>query len=256
MSGKIQTLANNLKALQTADKSANFVYCEESYLSHIYPHFVLPNNAIRVCDRPNFSLLFNDTKLIYDTALKLYLKQNKNVSEHTKIVHAVTETVCQLLGGTNRSENKERYLNYAQAGGVCPMTRFYGKDVSECSERALAAHNLFKFFGMISYFVAGPITINNTVSAHHYNIIKLDNDYVIYDLAACPTSMKDGKLTKQPLVKTLSEKELQVLLLNDAQKTVDLNAEIKPTTFNTASGKTYHVTYGQAILNRTHIKSV
>lgn len=200
-------------------------------------------SKLQVATEPKLFLVANHSQAFYDFANQDLQNQQKLNAKEAE-VNAVTNTVLHFLGGTNRKNNVERTSLYYKNSLNCPITAFYGKDSSECSERALAAHALFQAFGMESYLVNGPLMINGMQTQHVYNIIKQNNHYHIYDLACCPTVLQGNQIVKQPLVKQLSEEEVLRIGFEKEQFTVDLNEILLPVTFQTAKGNTYCAQYG------------
>lgn len=211
--------------------------------SSFYGNFLQQNSKIQVSNSPNIFLNINHDHSFYGYATKEYNKLNKS-KQNNAIIDAVTNTVLHFLGETNHSTETARLMLYYKNNLNCPITEFYNKDISQCSERAVSAHNLFQFFGLSSYLVSGPVEINGTQTQHHYNIVKLNEHYHIYDLACCPTKNIAGKITKQPLVKTLSEQEALKIGFEKEQFDINLNELLEPITFKTASQKQYIVSYG------------
>lgn len=212
-----------------------------------YANLFTEENFVQVSDCPEFYLAIDD----FDIYKSLLYNISKNCSSDKlslkEIFLVVKETVYGYLGQTNRSDNPQRLCNYRLGrANTSSIKDFYGKDCSECSERAALAHNLFKFLGIESYYMTGNVSINGQKSLHNYNVIYHNGKGYIFDLACAPTKRENGELVRYPLIKKLTQEEMYSLASQRKNTQIKLDVEnvFEDLSFCTASGKEYIVNYG------------
>lgn len=243
VNSRITQLKNNC-----SDEFYSFNYNEN--LTKSFGEFATNENLIQISDYPEWFLKFDDEQLIYEE-LANCIKQNynENLSDFNLICKSIRDVVYSKIGQTNHAENLDRYCQFTtQKDNICPISNFYERDISDCSERALIAHNLFKFLGVESYFMAGKLCINNTFQSHNYNIIYHNDKGYVFDLACTPyKKTQNGNLQKNPIVKELNEKEQMILNFHrdKTQCELSLNNTMEPVSFTMPSGKFYTLQYGQ-----------
>jgi len=243
-------VADRIAELKNNCTSDFYCYNYNQNNTNSFGEFITTENLIQISDYPEWFLKFNDEQKIYEE-LANHIKQNFNekTSDFDLICKSIRDVVYSKIGQTNHAENLDRYCQFTtQKDNICPISNFYGRDISECSERALIAHNLFKFLGVESYFMAGKLNINNNVQMHNYNIIYIKDKAYIFDLACTPLTKKEnGELEKNPLIKELSKQEQAMILIQriNTQCNISLEDKLEPVSFTMPSGKFYTLGYGQ-----------
>lgn len=244
-------IADRIAELKNDCKGDFYAFNYNQSNTNSFGEFITSENLIQISDYPEWFLKFDDEKLIYEElANRIKQNYNENLSDFNLIYKSIRDVVYSKIGQTNHAENLDRYCQYTtQKDNICPISHFYERDISECSERALLAQNLFKFLGVESYFMAGKLNINDNIQMHNYNIIYIKDKAYIFDLACTPLTKKEnGELEKNPLVKELSEQEQAMISIQrvNTQCNISLENKLEPVSFTMPSGKFYTLGYGQS----------
>lgn len=237
---KLMEKLKNYRQLMNTDEP----YVKEDFHSktHTYPFFISNKTAIIIAERPRIKLMVNDYQEWYVQLWKNCEKRNIEDNPH-EVFDAVKETVGEIFGGFGYDERARQDILLGNFSRLS-IRNFAGKNTSACSERAALAHNFFKFLGYESYFVSSPVIINDNLEGHNFNIVRLGQDYYVYDLALGGSKEVNGEVVRTPVVKTLSQHELKALNLDpNKQQELVLENPIDEVTVTTAKGNSYTLNY-------------
>lgn len=242
-------IANRIKTLQQNCTNQFFSYNYDKSKTNSFGSFIVPQNLIQISDYPSWYISFDDQKNIYfQLAKNLKNNSTKNIADFDLICDCVRDTVYSMVGQTNRAENFDRCSKFTfEKDNVCPISNFFGRDISECSERAIIAHNLFKFMGIESYLMEGVLNINNNQQLHNYNIVYNEEKGILFDLACTPYKKNQkGELERNPVIKFLTKKEMIMLKeqRDNIQCCLYFGDKLEPVFFEMPSGKKYKLEYG------------
>lgn len=137
---------------------------------------------------------FDITKEICDSlTAKIRQKMPQNFRD---VATMVAKTIFDYIGNPEVRTVKDRLSHLKEDDELAKGERNYisafkGTGDAWCMERSAMAHQLFKFLGYDAELVTSQIMIDGKTSGHAFNLIKLEDQVVMFDLTMLDYSKGD-----------------------------------------------------------------
>jgi len=147
---------------------------------NVYKQYLDENCDIYIDQFGEISFFLDDQEYL---CLKLIEKiKTKPCNSITDVSKIVTEVIYDYFGGVKvNGGEKERLSHLKTTGEKNYLSAFKGTTHGFCVEKAIVAHQLFKFLGIDSSFVYSPTLVNGEKIIHAFNLISFNNQDCIYD---------------------------------------------------------------------------